>query len=169
MAPRYPLGVALRKDLEIAIGVRALSVLQFIYEKTDGRIGYRLGRARFLLLRCKGRKSGLIRTVELLYVDDGENQVVIGSKGGSDTPPAWLVNLQANPQAEVQVGRKRWQVTARVAGPSERARLWRKATEVWPGYDAYQRRSSRQIPVVILERDNGRKATASRQAAMNRR
>ena len=163
--------MGLRKDLEIAIGVRALSALQLIYEKTDGRIGSRIGRAQLLLLRCKGRKSGVIRTVELLYVEDGDNLVVIGSKGGSDTPPAWLVNLQATPQAEVQVGRVRWQVMARIAGPSERARLWRKATEVWPGYDAYQRRSSRQIPVVILERDNGRKATASKpvKAAMNRR
>lgn len=113
----------------------------------------------------------MIRTVELLYVVDGDNQIVIGSKGGSDTPPAWLVNLEANPQAEVQVGRKRWKVKARIAGPNERGRLWRKATEVWPGYDAYQRRSSRQIPVVILERDNGRKAAASKpaKAAMNRR
>ena len=163
--------MGLRKDLEIAIGVRALSTLQFIYEKTDGRIGSRIGHVHLLLLRCKGRKSGMIRTVELLYVEDGDNHIVIGSKGGSDTPPAWLVNLQANPKAEVQVGRRRWKVTARVAGPSERGRLWRKATEVWPGYDAYQRRSSRQIPVVILERDNGRRAAAPKpaKAAMNRR
>jgi deazaflavin-dependent oxidoreductase (nitroreductase family) len=144
-----------RKDLEIAVGVRALGLLQFLYEKTDGRIGPRYGRWQFLLLRCKGRKTGKIRTVELLYIEDGDNVCVIGSKGGSDSPPAWLVNIQANPDAEVQVGRQRWPVAARVANSAERARLWRKANEVWD-YDAYQRRSSREIPVVILERVKSR-------------
>jgi deazaflavin-dependent oxidoreductase (nitroreductase family) len=141
----------IRKDLEIAIGVRALSVLQFFYEKSDGLIGSRLGPWRLLMLRTTGRKTGSIRTVELLYVEDGPDLVVVGSKGGSDTPPAWLLNLQANPRAEVQVGRKRWPVKARIGNTRERARLWKRVNEVWD-YDAYQKRSSRVIPIVILEK-----------------
>ena len=141
----------LPKDVEIAVGVRLLQVLQFVYETTDGRLGSRLGRLKLLLLRTKGRKSGQVRTVELLYLDDGDNVAVVGSKGGSDAPPAWLLNLQANPEAEVQVGRRRWPAVARIADPRERARLWKEATAVWPGYNAYQARSQRTIPIVILE------------------
>jgi deazaflavin-dependent oxidoreductase (nitroreductase family) len=157
--------VGWRKDLEIAVGVRSLRLLQFMYEKTDGRIGQRYGQWQFLLLRCKGRKTGKIRTVELLYIEDGDNVCVIGSKGGSDTPPAWLVNIQSNPDAEVQIGRDRWPAVARIADPKERSRLWRKANEVWD-YDAYQRRSSREIPVIILEKAKAhqpRSAAAVRQ------
>ncbi len=141
----------LQKDLEIAVGVRALSVLQFFYEKTDGRLGSRLGPWSLLLLRTTGRQSGRTRTVELLYVEDGPNLVVVGSKGGSDSPPAWLLNLIAHPRAEVQVGRRRLPIVARIADKRERARLWKKVNQVWD-YDAYQNRSSREIPIVILER-----------------
>lgn len=141
----------LPKNVEIAVGLRLLGLLQFFYERTDGRIGSRLGRIKLLLLRTRGRKSGQLRTSELLYIEDGEHLVVVGSKGGSDTPPAWLLNLQADPNAEVQVGTRRFRVRARLAEGKEYARLWRAVNAVWPDYQRYQDRSSRQIPVVILE------------------
>jgi deazaflavin-dependent oxidoreductase (nitroreductase family) len=138
------------KELDVAIGLRALRLLQFVYEKSDGRLGQSLGGRRFLLLRTRGRRSGETRTAELLYVEDGPRLVVIGSRGGSDRPPGWVANLRANPTAEVQVGRRRWPVEARFAAGDERDRLWRQANQFWD-YDGYQSRTSRPIPVVVLE------------------
>lgn len=140
----------LQKDLEIAVGVRLLRLLQLVYEGTDGRLGSRLGPYKFLLLRTRGRRTGALRTAELLYVRDGDHLAVVGSKGGSDSPPAWLLNLQADPDVEIQVGTRRWKGTAKVASRSERARLWPLVTRVWPQYDRYQARSAREIPIVLL-------------------
>lgn len=153
----------LPKDLEIALGVRLLRVLQFAYELTDGRVGARVGRLKLLLLRVPGRRTGRMRTVELAYVEDGADLAVVGSKGGSDRPPAWLLNLQAHPEAEVQIGRTRLPVVGRVAAPDERDRLWRRVNEVWD-YEAYQRRSNRPIPIVLL-RPAPARASARRRAA----
>lgn len=141
----------LPKNVEIAVGVRLLQVLQVVYEATDGAIGSRLGPYKLLLLRTRGRKTGQLRTAELLYIDDGANFIVVGSKGGSDAPPAWLLNLEAEPKAEVQVGREHYSVRSRIADPAERKRLWKRVTAVWPDYQRYQDRSAREIPVVILE------------------
>jgi len=141
----------LPKNAEIAVGLRLLGLLQFFYELSDGRIGSRVGPYKLLLLRTRGRRTGQLRTSELLYVEDGDNLVVIGSKGGSDAPPAWLLNLQATPGAQVQVGMRRFAVRARIAQGEEHQRLWRAASAVWPDYQRYQDRSSRQIPVVVLE------------------
>lgn len=141
----------LPKNVEIALGLRLLGVLQFFYERTDGRLGSRFGPYKLLLLRTRGRKSGQIRTSELLYVEDGDSMVVVGSKGGSDSPPAWLLNLEADPKAEVQVGTRRLRAVARIADGEERDRLWRDVNAVWPDYQRYQDRSSRRIPVVVLE------------------
>jgi F420H(2)-dependent quinone reductase len=139
-----------RREIEIALGLRFLGLLQFLYEKTDGRIGSRLAGIDLLLLRTTGRTSGTVRTAELLYVPDGPNYVVVGSRGGSDRPPAWVLNLRAHPEAEVQVGRERRRVRARFATGSERARLWRRVNEKGP-YDSYQAKTVRQIPIVVLE------------------
>jgi deazaflavin-dependent oxidoreductase (nitroreductase family) len=142
----------LPKDLEIAVGLRLLGLLQAVYEFTDGRIGSQIGPYRLLLLRTRGRRSGRRRTSELLYIEDGRDLVVVGSKGGSDSPPAWLLNLESDPQAEVQVGRLRLPVTARVlTRGARRDRLWREVSAVWPDYQRYQARSRRPIPVVVLE------------------
>lgn len=140
----------LPKNVEIAVGLRLLSLWQWLYETTDGAIGERFGHVEMLLLRTTGRRTGASRTVALLFVRDGKNLAVVGSKGGSDTPPAWLLNLEATPEAEVQIGRRRLAVRARIAGAAERARLWRLVNEKWP-YDDYQSRTSRPIPIVILE------------------
>ncbi len=132
------------------IGLRLLAVHQFIYERTGGRVGRRLGRAQMLLLETRGRKSGRPRTVALLYLNDRDDYVVVGSKGGSDSPPAWLLNLQANPEVAVQVGTKRLRARARVANADERRRLWVEFTKVWPNYDRYQSQTARRIPLVLL-------------------
>jgi deazaflavin-dependent oxidoreductase (nitroreductase family) len=130
---------------------KALVLHQFLYEKTDGRIGASLGGRPMLLLRTVGRKTGAARTSALLYVPDGDDRVVIASKGGAPNHPGWYHNLVAQPDVEIQVGRERIPVRARVAEGDERARLWAKADEVNKGqYAAYQSRTDRTIPVVVL-------------------
>jgi F420H(2)-dependent quinone reductase len=109
------------------------------------------GRGRMLLLDHVGAKSGTLRTSPLLYVPDGENLVLVASKGGFPKNPAWFHNLRANPVTYVQVGAERRGVRARVATPEERPRLWGLAVAVWPGYDDYRARADREIPLVVLE------------------
>ncbi len=123
-----------------------------IYRRTRGRIGHRLpGLPPTLLLDHVGARSGVKRTTPLLYVTDGENLVIIASKGGYPKHPAWFHNLRANPETTVQVGAELRPVRARVADPAERARLWPRAVAAYRGYEGYQRRTGREIPVVILE------------------
>ncbi len=133
-----------------ALGVRALALHQFVYEISGGRIGKRIGKAPMLLLRTTGRKTGLQRTAALLYHRDAGSYVVVGSRGGSDLPPAWLLNLEAAPEVVVQVGTKRFPARARVASAEERRRLWPEMTRLWPQYDRYQSQTHRLIPLVIL-------------------
>ncbi len=134
------------------VGVRLLGLHQRLYELTGGRVGHRLGGVRTLLLRTTGRKSGQVRTSALLYLTDGDRFVVVGSKGGSDAAPAWLLNLRANPEVEVQVGTKRFPARARIATDEERQRLWPVVIAKWPDYDRYQSQTARRIPLVFLER-----------------
>jgi len=129
-----------------------LTVHQWLYEYSDGRIGATLGGRPMLLLRTVGRRSGQPRTAALLYVRDRDAYVVIASKGGSPRHPGWFHNLVAEPEVEIQVGRERIPVRARVAEGKERSRLWARADEVNQGqYAEYQSRTSRVIPVVVLE------------------
>lgn len=131
---------------------KLLGVHQWIYEKTDGRIGRSLGGRPMLLLRTVGAKTGQPRTAALLYVRDGGAYVVVASTGGGPKHPGWFHNLRAQPDVEVQVGRERIPVTARVATDEERPRLWERANAVNQGqYDVYQSRTDRTIPVVVLE------------------
>jgi deazaflavin-dependent oxidoreductase (nitroreductase family) len=121
------------------------------YRLTGGRIGHRVLRgAPVLLLDHVGRRSGRRRTNPLLYIEDGDDLAIVASKGGSHKHPAWWLNLRENPRTTVQVGRERREVVARQAGPDEKARLWPRLVEIWPDYEAYQRRTSRDIPVVLL-------------------
>ena len=137
--------------LESALGP-LLAVHQWLYENTDGRIGATLGGRPMLLLRTVGRRSGRPRTAALLYVRDGKAYAVIASKGGAPQHPGWFHNLTAEPNVEIQVGRERIPVRARIAEPEERSRLWARADEVNQGqYAVYQSRTNRLIPVVVLE------------------
>ena len=129
-----------------------LTAHQWVYEKTDGRIGASIGGRPMLLLRHVGAKTGQLRTSALLYVPDGANYAVIASKGGDPKHPAWFHNITANPDVEIQIGRTRIPVRARVAEGDERTRIWDRANQVNKGgYDTYQSRTDRRIPVVVLE------------------
>jgi deazaflavin-dependent oxidoreductase (nitroreductase family) len=123
-----------------------------LYRLTGGRGMFgRIGRAPVLLLTTTGRKSGEPRTVPVVYLADGERLIVIGSNAGHGRPPAWALNLKANANAEIEVGRERRSVRARVAEDEERAELWRKANEQYSGFDSYERRTDRDIAVFVLE------------------
>jgi deazaflavin-dependent oxidoreductase (nitroreductase family) len=123
------------------------------YIETDGEDGYdwRNG-TKILLLFTKGRKSGEERINALIFEPDGDDYLIVASKGGTDAPPGWFLNLEAESEVEVQVKGDRFKAHARVATPEEKPRMWEKMVGAWPDYDAYQEKTDRQIPVVVLER-----------------
>jgi deazaflavin-dependent oxidoreductase (nitroreductase family) len=123
-----------------------------VYRATNGLVGHRvLGAPPMLLLDHVGAKSGAKRTSPLAYVEDGQDLVLVASKGGHPKHPAWYHNLRANPDTTIQVGSKRRAVRARVANDEEHERLWPKAVGTYSGYQGYQERTDRKIPLVILE------------------
>jgi deazaflavin-dependent oxidoreductase (nitroreductase family) len=126
------------------------------YVETGGRDGHewRPG-VNTLLLTTRGRKSGLLRRTALIYGRDGDRYLVVASQGGADRHPAWYLNLVADPDVVVQVGAETFAAGARPATAEEKPGLWRIMTSIWPDYDQYQARTSRDIPVVILERREG--------------
>jgi deazaflavin-dependent oxidoreductase (nitroreductase family) len=121
-----------------------------IYRWSGGRIGHKTGPVRNLLLTTTGRKTGQPRTCPLTYFVDQRRLVLIASNGGNEKHPVWYLNLQANPQATVEVGPKKRTVTATTATAEERARLWSAAVRMNPQYAVYESITSREIPVVIL-------------------
>jgi deazaflavin-dependent oxidoreductase (nitroreductase family) len=123
------------------------------YRETGGEVGHiwKEG-ATTLLLTTTGRKSGQPRTTPLIYARDGDRLVVVASQGGAPRHPNWYENLSRDPNVEVQLQDEVFAARARTAVGEERERLWAKANEVWPHYEAYKRRTSRRIPVVVLER-----------------
>jgi deazaflavin-dependent oxidoreductase (nitroreductase family) len=123
-----------------------------IYRASRGLIGHRFpGSPPVLLLDHVGAKSGVTRTSPLVYGEDGQNLVLVASKGGFPRHPAWFHNLRANPDTTVQVGSQGRQVHARVVEGEERARLWKLMVGVYSGYESYRRRTEREIPLVVLE------------------
>ncbi len=122
-----------------------------VYRLTGGRMMSRVGRAPVLLLTTTGRKSGQQRTAPVVYLADGERLSVIGSNAGNARTPAWSLNLKADPDAEVEVGRERRPVRARVAEGAERSDLWQKHNEQYAGFDDYEARTDRDIAVFVLE------------------
>jgi F420H(2)-dependent quinone reductase len=122
-----------------------------VYRLTGGKIGGQIGKLPVLLLTTIGRKSGRPRTQPLAYTPVADGYAVIASKGGAAQHPLWYLNLRANPLAEVTVGRKTRRVRARDAQGKERERLWRAFADLYPGYDRYAQKTSRRIPVVVLE------------------
>jgi F420H(2)-dependent quinone reductase len=130
-----------------------------LYRRTDGRLGHRLIGVPSLMLHVTGRRSGRPRTAVLTYARDGADYLVVASNDGLDRPPAWLLNVEANPAVEVQVARRRLPAHARIVerGDPDHARLWSLANAGNHGrYDGYQRRTSRPIPVVVLSPDERR-------------
>ncbi|QIN79703.1 nitroreductase family deazaflavin-dependent oxidoreductase [Rubrobacter marinus] len=132
----------------------ATSLHTSLYRATGGRLGGRLAGGPVLLLTTKGRKSGRERTVPLLYLPDGEDLVLVASNGGTAAHPMWLLNLRAQPAATVEVGEKSLRVRAREASPGEKERLWPRLVEMYGGYESYQQKTDRPIPVVILHPAN---------------
>jgi F420H(2)-dependent quinone reductase len=123
-----------------------------VYRRSGGRIGRRISGVPILLLEHVGRKTGKERTTPLMYVEDGDDLVLVASFGGAPKHPAWWINLRANPETTVQVGAERRRVRAREATDEERPRLWEKAVAAYSDYAVYQKRTDRKIPVVILTR-----------------
>ena len=122
------------------------------YRETDGEEGHDWQGTHTLILTTTGRKSGEARSTPLIYGRNGDDHLVVASKGGADDPPAWYLNLKANPEAEIQVKADRFKVRARDATPEEKPALWATMTGEWPAYDEYQQMTEREIPVVVLER-----------------
>jgi deazaflavin-dependent oxidoreductase (nitroreductase family) len=122
------------------------------YRETGGERGYDWRGTTILLLTTEGRSSGEPRTTPLIHRTDGDRWVVVASKGGAPAHPSWFQNLEANPEATIQVRAEEIPVRASVAEGEERSRLWKQMAEVWPAYDDYQARTDREIPVVILSR-----------------
>lgn len=123
-----------------------------VYRETAGERGYHWRGTTILLLTTEGRKSGVPRTTPLIHRTDGENWIIVASKGGAPEHPSWFENLTVNPEAVIEVKGEEVPVLASTAEGEERARLWSLMSEVWPAYDDYQARTEREIPVVVLSR-----------------
>lgn len=129
-----------------------------VFKLTNGRIGHkwRVG-AGFrkpvptLLLEHRGRKSGKLFTTPLLYMEDGDNYVIVASQGGMPKNPQWYSNLVADPETRIHVkGKRNLEVSARIASPDERAELWPRLVELYADFAKYQTWTEREIPVMIL-------------------
>jgi F420H(2)-dependent quinone reductase len=123
----------------------------WLYRMSGGRIGGRMFNSPILLLTTTGHKSGQPRTLPLIYLEAGASSyAIVGSYGGSDKMPAWAVNLQKKPTAQIQIGSRSFQVTCSVAAPQRKAELWPKLVALYPDYQVYQDRTAREIPVFLL-------------------
>jgi deazaflavin-dependent oxidoreductase (nitroreductase family) len=122
------------------------------YQATDGAEGHDWNNTVVLLLTTKGRNSGKSYTTPLIYQPYGDDYLVVASKGGADEPPLWYLNLEADPAVKVQVRDDKFAARARTAGPGEKPDMWRVMARTWPDYDEYQKKTDRDIPVVVLER-----------------
>ena len=129
-----------------------------LYRLSGGRIGGRMGRAPVLLLHHVGRKSGTARVTPVLFLAEGARLVIVGSKGGALEHPAWFDNLMAHPDTTVEVARRRIPVRARLTSETERVDYWPRLVEMYPSYAAYQDRTDRVLPVVVLEPQSGQGA-----------
>lgn len=121
------------------------------YRETNGEVGYLWNGAPCLILTTKGRRSGQARDTALICNFDGDSCVIVGSMGGAPKHPQWYLNLTADPNVTAQVKGERFAATARTADGAERDRLWQLMCQVWPNYDQYKERTTRRIPVVVLD------------------
>ena len=132
------------------MGMFIFKIMVFLYNVSGGRIGGKIGKVPVLLLTTMGRKSGKQRTLPLVYIMDGPAYVITASAGGADKNPGWFFNIRSNPQAAIQVKEKHIKVTAEIAGPEKKSELWARLVEVAPNFAGYEKRTSREIPMVIL-------------------
>jgi deazaflavin-dependent oxidoreductase (nitroreductase family) len=139
-----------RDALKDALTKRFARLHVALYRRTGGTTGGRFRGAPTLLLTTVGRRSGQRRVNPLLYLEDGEQLVVVASNGGDHRHPGWYLNLLADPEVTVQVGRATHRVTAATAPPELRARLWPRLVALYPDYETYQGRTDREMPVVVL-------------------
>jgi deazaflavin-dependent oxidoreductase (nitroreductase family) len=123
------------------------------YEETDGAEGHEWRGTTTLILTTTGRKSGQQRKSALIYQEFGDDYLLVASKGGADEPPLWYLNLEASPEVQVQVMGDKFTARARTATAAEKPAMWEVMTKAWPSYDEYQKKTSREIPVVVLERE----------------
>ena len=123
------------------------------YRETGGKVGHiwRKG-SKTLLLTTTGRKSGKPRTTPLIYENDGDRYVIVASKGGAPEHPGWYLNIEKNPEVELQVLADVFKARAYTAEGEERARLWELVNQQWPDYTKYTENTDREFPIVVLER-----------------
>jgi deazaflavin-dependent oxidoreductase (nitroreductase family) len=122
------------------------------YRATDGEEGHDWQGTQTLILTTTGRKSGQERSTPLIYGRKGDDYMIVASNGGADEPPTWYLNLDEQPEVEVQVWGDRFKARARTATPEEKPELWKTMTAQWPAYDEYQQNTEREIPVIVLEK-----------------
>jgi F420H(2)-dependent quinone reductase len=137
----------------VSLTGQVLRIHEELYKRTDGRLGHRMLGVPTLLLRTTGRRSGATRTNSLVYARDGDEYLVVASNGGADRSPAWLHNLRADPDVEIQIGRNRLHGTARIIERTDPdyERLWKLVNENnRDRYTAYQAQTTRPIPVVAI-------------------
>ena len=122
------------------------------YVETDGRQGHEWRGINTLLLTTRGRKSGKLRRTALIYGQHGDSYMIVASNGGSAGHPSWYLNLVSEPEVHVQVGAEKFTGRARTASPDEKPEMWQQMASIFPNYDVYQRKTSREIPLVVIER-----------------
>lgn len=122
------------------------------YVASDGKKGHQFHGTPTLLLTTRGRKSGLLRRTALIYGKDGDKFLLVASNGGSKTHPLWYLNLDADPNVQVQVGAEKFSARARTANKKEKPRLWKIMAQVFPKFDVFQQKAEREIPLVVVER-----------------
>jgi deazaflavin-dependent oxidoreductase (nitroreductase family) len=133
------------------LAIRLMSLAHaFTYRVTGGRLGGKVGKAPVLVLTSIGRRSGLPRSTPLLYLRDGERFVLVASNAGDDKDPLWWSNLKENPEGVVRVGSTETKVIAKEASPEEKTRYWPQLVTIYPTYNSYQKKTRREIPLVVL-------------------
>ena len=125
------------------------------YRETNGETGYIWNGVPILLLTTTGRKSGEARTIPIIFTPYQDSYVIIASKGGSPVHPKWYLNVLDDPNVELQVKGDRFSALARTAASPEREQIWAECIKAWPNYNVYQSRTTRLIPVVVIERKPG--------------
>jgi F420H(2)-dependent quinone reductase len=127
-----------------------MAIYVFLYRLTGGKFGRQVQGLPVLLLTTIGRKTGKKRITPLGYFEDDGSYVITATNAGFDTHPAWFHNLKSHPQVALQIGSKQWTAIAELANPTLRQQLWAKFVERAPGYGAYEKRTTREIPIVLL-------------------